>query len=121
MTPFSRVNSASPLEAAVRYREEGLHPVPLPYRTKKPVMQGWPNFRPTVDDLPKYFDSKPQNIGIILGDETGVSDVDCDVPEALVPAAMLLPETGMRFGRASKRESAVNRVRQLDRHLLAGG
>jgi hypothetical protein len=51
---------------------------------------------------PQYFNSHPQNIGVLLGDKTGSTDVDCDCPEAIAAARELLPETGLIFGRQSK-------------------
>src|SRR5437588_9150904 len=102
--PFAPINSASPLEAAKCYVEQGFRPVPIPYREKKPKLNAWPQLNLKGEELPKHFNSQHQNIGIILGD-TGTCDVDCDTPEAVVAARMLLPETGMRFGHASKRAS----------------
>jgi hypothetical protein len=52
--------------------------------------------------VPKYFNGKPSNIGLILGDDYGTSDVDLDSQEAIAVAWELLPETGMVFGRKSK-------------------
>lgn len=43
----------------------------------------------------------PQNIGLLLG-YSGITDVDCDCPEAIAAARELLPETGLIFGRRSK-------------------
>jgi hypothetical protein len=103
--PFTGLNSATPLDAAMRYVEERLHPIPVPHRTKRPILDGWPDLRLTLADIPKYFSSAPKNIGIILGDETGIADVDCDTIEAVIAARLFLPKTGMVFGRASKRAS----------------
>lgn len=55
-----------------------------------------------MDVAPQYFNGKPQNIGLHLGDKYGSADVDCDCAEAITAARDLLPETGMIFGRQSK-------------------
>jgi hypothetical protein len=75
--------------------------VPVPYREKKPTITGWPNLRLSAVDLPRYFNGRPQNIGVLLGD-FGLADVDADCGEAVRAAAFFLPDTRMKFGRASK-------------------
>ena len=40
---------------------------------------------------PQYFNGKPQNIGLHLGDKYGSADVDCDCPEAIVAARESAP------------------------------
>ena len=61
MTPFSGANSATALEAAKLYVAEGFHPIPVPYRTKKPTITGWTKLRIKPEDLPKFFASTQQN------------------------------------------------------------
>lgn len=56
----------------------------------------------TIEVAPQYFNGKPQNIGLHLGDKYGSTDVDCDCQQAIVAARELLPETGLIFGRQSK-------------------
>jgi hypothetical protein len=94
-----------PLEAAAFYLERGLHPIPIPARQKAPIIENWPALTLTADELPKYFNGRPQNLGIILGDEYGTADVDLDCHEAIAAAREMLPETGMIFGRQSKPSS----------------
>jgi hypothetical protein len=91
-------------EAARQYIAAGLPPLPVPYRQKKPVVEGWPKLRLTADDVPKYFNGNdhPQNIGLLLGDDSGTTDADLDCMEAVRAAPFLLPETRMKFGHASK-------------------
>ncbi len=93
------------LKAAAEYVERGFFPIPVPHREKKPVLEGWPNLRLARKSLPHYFNGTPSNIGVLLGDDYGTTDVDLDCPEALVAAAELLPPTGMIFGRRSKPRS----------------
>ena len=53
-------------------------------------------------DLPKYFTGMAVNVGLILGDEYGTTDIDLDCEEAIAAAGELLPETAMIFGRRFK-------------------
>ena len=92
-------------DAVLAYRAAGFWNVPVPHREKKPVVEGWPDLRLKEDDLPRYFNSHPQNVGILLGDEYGTTDIDLDCPEAVRAARFFLPETGMIFGRASNPSS----------------
>jgi hypothetical protein len=93
------------LENARWWLHRRFHPIPVPYRSKKPALKKWPSLRLKEAELPRYFNGEAQNIGIILGDEDGSADVDVDCNEAIVAAAMLLPETNLVFGRPSKRAS----------------
>jgi hypothetical protein len=93
------------LASARAYIRRGWSPVPIPEREKGPRIPGWPELRITEADAAQYF-GRPCNVGIILGEASGgLVDVDLDCPEALKFASSLLPPTGARFGRASKRGS----------------
>jgi P4 family phage/plasmid primase-like protien len=92
----------TPLEAALNLAQRGFLPVPVPYRSKRPTLEGWQRLEITADAAPQYFSDQPQNIGVLLGDKYGSTDVDCDCPEAITAARELLPETGLIFGRQSK-------------------
>jgi putative DNA primase/helicase len=92
----------TPLDAAVAWIQKGFSPVPIPHRSKRPVIPQWERLQITVDMASRYFDGDKQNIGLLLGDRFGSTDVDCDCPEAMTAARELLPETGMVFGRQSK-------------------
>jgi hypothetical protein len=91
----------TPREAAESYIDRGLHPIPIPHREKRPIIDGWPSLRLTKSDLPRFFTGAPTNIGVVLGDECGTADVDLDCPEVIAAAQELLPETAMVFGRQS--------------------
>jgi hypothetical protein len=99
--PFASLENESPADAALRYIQEGFYPIPVPYRSKRPILKGWPGLRITPEDVHDYFNGRPQNIGMLLG-EAGATDIDCDAPEAVSAAAFLLPETGFVYGRHSK-------------------
>jgi P4 family phage/plasmid primase-like protien len=92
----------SPLDAAVDWIRRGFSPVPVPHKSKGPVIKEWQRMDMTADQAPQYFSSSLQNIGVLLGDKFGSTDVDCDCAEAITAARELLPETGMIFGRKSK-------------------
>jgi P4 family phage/plasmid primase-like protien len=92
----------TPLEAAIAWIRHGFSPVPVPYRSKRPVLSGWERLEITANTASQYFNGASQNIGLLLGDKFGSADVDCDCPEAITGARELLPETGSVFGRQSK-------------------
>ena len=53
-------------------------------------------------DLPRYFNGKPQNVGVVLGPTSnGLTDIDLDCREAIELAPHVLPKTGAIFGRHS--------------------
>ena len=91
----------TPLDAALAWIRKGFSPVPVPYRSKKPVLDAWQQLEITVETAPGYFGAPALNIGVLLGDKFGSADVDCDCPEAIAAARELLPETGLVFGRQS--------------------
>jgi hypothetical protein len=99
---FSGVDLSSPLAAATSYVRIGLYPLKIPFRSKNPGKRGWQNLRLKEADLPAHFTGGPQNIGMILGEPSGLLDVDGDCPEAVVLMAELLPATDAVFGRAGK-------------------
>ena len=96
----------TPLAAAQGYIARGWAPVPIPYRKKAPVLDGWPTLRVTADDASRYFNGGLQNIGILLGQPSGnLVDADLDCAEALALADSFLPPTESVFGRAGKLRS----------------
>ncbi len=92
----------TPIEGARDWLARGFLPVPVPFRQKAPVVNGWQKLRLRAEDLSRYFDCHAQNIGILLGDDAGTADIDCDCIEAVAAAVEFAPPTGMRFGRKSK-------------------
>jgi hypothetical protein len=93
------------LAAAREYIERGWAPVPVPFRTKGPLLDGWQTLRINAETAPNFFNGAPQNIGIILGAASGgLCDLDLDCAEAIAAAPYILPETAL-FGHASKRAS----------------
>jgi hypothetical protein len=88
------------------YARRGWNPVPVGFKTKKPIGSNWQTRVIREADVPKYFNGAPQNVGVILGaSSAGLTDIDLDCREAMAIAPHVLPETGAMFGRASKRDS----------------
>lgn len=96
------------LEIALSYVALGWAPIPVPYRGKNPgdiLGAKWNSVRVTEATAPKYFNGKPINVGVILGEASGeLVDIDLDCPEAIALAPRLLPRS-RTFGRASKPRS----------------
>lgn len=95
----------SSLEAALEYLRRRWAVIPIPRGEKKPNISKWKRLRLTDDQLPKRFPNR-QNVGVILGKESGgLIDIDLDSAEALACADHFLPPTPAIFGRASKPHS----------------
>ena len=93
------------LDIALEYLRCGWSPIPIPYKTKRPLLDDWPNLRLTETTARQVFNGGPQNIGVILGEASGgTTDTDLDCEEAIAAAPAFLPRT-RTFGRASKRYS----------------
>ena len=59
------------LAAARDYIERGWAPIPVPFRTKGPLLDEWQTLRINAETAPNFFNGAPQNIGIILGAASG--------------------------------------------------
>jgi Protein of unknown function (DUF3987)/Bifunctional DNA primase/polymerase, N-terminal len=98
----------APLDMALSYIARGWFPIPVPFREKgkNGMIPGWPELRITADTAPQYFNGKPQNIGVLLGDvSNGLTDIDLDHELARRLAPHFLPETDSMFGRQSNPNS----------------
>lgn len=94
------------LTAATEYSKRGLAPIPVAYGTKRPCIEGWPEFGPDEEALHREFGAERRNIGLLLGRRSGgLVDVDLDHQIAIRLAPSFLPDTLMRHGRASARGS----------------
>lgn len=113
------------LDYARRYTTDyGWRVVPVPFKRKAPRLPNWNALALTADELPRYFNGAPQNIGVLLGDPSrNLIDVDLDCLEALQLAPFLLPPT-CSFGRKSKRLSHylyyVDKAPKTERFQLGG-
>src|SRR4051812_16580684 len=93
-------------ELALKYIQRGWNPVPVPYKGKAPVGEGWQLRRITEETVSQFFNGAAQNIGVLLGPTSGgLTDVDLDCAEAIATAPYLLPQTGSIFGRPGKKSS----------------
>ena len=97
---------------ALDYCRRGWSPIPVVFRGKRPLNPdqkgngGWQDLRITDQNASRYFNGKPQNIGVLLGDPSdGLVDIDLDCQEAISLAPKFLPPTEATFGRASKQHS----------------
>ncbi len=94
------------VKQVAEYIRRGWATIPVPYRSKAPILDEWQNLRLTPEAIGNYFNGKPQNIGVLLGEPSGwLIDIDLDHVQAVVEAENFLPATGAIFGRASKRRS----------------
>jgi putative DNA primase/helicase len=103
----SGADAVTALLLARRYLcERQWAPIPVPFRSKAPVVAGWSALRLGAEDLDAHFNGQPSNIGVLLGAPSGgLVDVDLDCGEAVRLATVFLPPTRSRFGRASRRAS----------------
>lgn len=94
------------LNFATDYLGRGWQPLPVPFGGKNPNFNSWQNFTTSENDLPKHFNGRPQNMGVLLGSKSnGLTDIDLDSPEAIKIADFFLPKTEAVFGRKSKPRS----------------
>ena len=99
---------------ARHYVNQGIQPVPLHPRSKRPIADGWQNVRLTADDLPGAF-SRGENIGILTGSPSdGLADVDKDCDEALAISKHFLPQTSTAFGRENQITHELFRLAPTD-------
>ncbi len=96
----------TPLDVALSYIERGWSPLPVPFKSKEPVLKGWPSLGIDTTSASQYFNGTAQNIGVLLGPASaGLTDVDLDCAEARAIASYVLPPGAAMFGRASARAS----------------
>ena len=101
-----RADGKTTLDYARKYLQSDFAVVPLEYGSKRAVINGWQNLRLTSDDLPRYFDGKRANIGLLNGEPSGgLVNTDWDCAEARAAAPLLMPKTALRGGRSSAPES----------------
>lgn len=90
-------------DAARRFFDSGFRPIPVRYRLKKPIGDGWNAATRDGFDIDREFPAaRSLNIGLLNGAvSSGLVDIDLDCREARTAAPHLLPPTGMMWGRAS--------------------
>ena len=103
---FSIAPKPPMIDFALAYARRGWNVVPVRFKGKSPIGEGWQRRVIREADVPKYFDGAPQNVGVVLGASSGgLTDIDLDCREAVAIAPYVLPSTGALFGRASSRNS----------------
>jgi Bifunctional DNA primase/polymerase, N-terminal/Family of unknown function (DUF5906) len=96
----------SPLDIALDFIARGWNPVPVEYRTKKPLGNGWQLRVINASNAAQHFNGAQMNIGVVLGPTSHkLTDVDEDAAETICIGPYVLPKTKARFGRATKRGS----------------
>jgi hypothetical protein len=81
------------LEAALDYAARGWHCVQNHPRTKEPVLRKWQRSASTDPAvLGRWFGSGGYNLGVKMGRQSGLIDVECDTPEAGQELGKLLGE-----------------------------
>src|SRR5262245_456166 len=91
----------STVDIARGYLRRGWCPIPVAFKSKKPITSAWQNMHLQEKDLEEAFSGK-KNIGIVLGPASnGLTDVDLDCREALELVSCVLPPTEAMFGRSS--------------------
>jgi len=100
------MSGRTPLDHARDLLARGLSPIPIPHRSKRARINGWQDLRITPDELTRFFNGAPSNVGTLLGEPAGwVVDVDLDHARAVELADSFLPHTGMVWGREGKPRS----------------
>ena len=100
------ISTQTPIEVATAYARRGWRVLPVPHREKNPGGNGWQQTDIAETDLPRHFNGRPQNVGVILGIASGgLVDLDLDAPEAAAVADALAPPTPAVFGRDGKPKS----------------
>jgi putative DNA primase/helicase len=99
--------SSATKQAAQKYYDLGMTPIPVKFKDKKPSISGWQHRTQSSTNVTNDFPEGVElNIGIVLGDASNKTvDIDLDCIEAVRIADRILPETGMIFGRDSSPSS----------------
>ena len=110
MTTTSSPNGQFPAlvrSAARMFLTRNLVPVPVHYRAKNPVPEGWQRLTIETFDLDRLFPPGEYRIvGVLNGEPSGnLADADLEHREVRAAAAVLLPDTGKIWGRASAPDS----------------
>lgn len=87
------------------YVNRGWWIVPLPGGQKGPRVPGWQDLRLTPEELERHLRDPEMGIGILLGQPSGLVDIDLDVPVAVDLADEILPPSDMVHGRAGNPSS----------------
>src|SRR5215207_2783467 len=88
------------LTAALKHIDNGRAPIPVPFKAKGPILDGWQHLRITATTAADHFNGQRQNLGSLTGAPSrGQVVADLDAAEALDVAPSFLPDTRFRDGR----------------------
>lgn len=89
------------VRAAIEWHlEHGMTTIPVYYQGKRPCGEEWQNTTDSWEAFEPYLASgKPCNVGLLLGGDARVVDVDLDTGTAADLARHFLPPTAYRWGR----------------------
>jgi hypothetical protein len=90
------------LKTVKEYLDMGMRVIPIPLRTKVPIIHNWQNLQVVAGDVERMFAGT--NVGVVLG-PSGLVDIDLDHPAAVTLAPKFLPPTKAVFGRPGKPRS----------------
>jgi len=72
------------LATAIEYIGRNWVVIPIALHEKRLSIPGWQNLRIVGEDAHKYFNGKPQNIGVLLGAASGgLVDIDLEIVRKL--------------------------------------
>lgn len=83
------------LRAALSYAERGWRVVPLLPRGKRPAIDAWQDNATTDEDtIVAWWEANPSyNVGIALGEQSGIVDIEYDTDQGRETASRLFAET----------------------------
>jgi len=58
---------AAPREWAQYYLGHGVAPIPVPFKSKQPVLEEWQHLRLTPETVGQHFNGGEMNLGALLG------------------------------------------------------
>ena len=107
--------ATTPLETAKWMLEYGAKPVFIPLKKKGPETKNWHQSDYTTEAAEQIFGG-PCNIGILLGNEHNIVDVDLDCPESAAVARYLLPQETTVFGKVLPEATTSTPAKMLGMH-----
>lgn len=87
-------NKITILKAALMYRERGLSVIPLLSGGKKPAIESWLPYQSKIasaEQIIEWFSGQDYNLGIITGEISDLTVVDCDTKDAILSVGPMLP------------------------------
>ena len=85
------IQATTCLNTALELQRLGMWPVAIKPGGKAPIGDSWGSTRPTEQFLKETFQRFPEaGVGLLLGPEAGIIDIECDGPEGQVSLAKLM-------------------------------